>query len=92
MDLLSARLRFWRDHRWAPDHMSAYLDDELQARARRRMDQHLTECVECRRLIASLRLVVGALHRLPAAGSGADRAQLVVAVRGRLTANEPRGQ
>lgn len=56
------------------------------------MEDHLGECVECRRLIAGLRLVIGALHRLPAPGSGADRAQLVVAVRGRLSANGPREQ
>jgi anti-sigma factor RsiW len=54
--------------------MSAYLDGELQTGSRRRMEDHLGECVECRRLIAGLRLVIGALHRLPVPGSGLDRA------------------
>ena len=84
MNALSARLGFWRDHRWAPDRMSAYLDGELPARPARRMEEHLTECVECRRLIAGLRLVVAALHLLPGPEGASDPARLAVAVRGRL--------
>jgi anti-sigma factor RsiW len=87
MDPLSARLRFWRDHRWAPDHMSARLDGELPARSRRRMEAHVGECIECRRLLASLTLVVDALHRLPAPAGGSDPAQLAVSVRARLYRN-----
>jgi anti-sigma factor RsiW len=89
MDLLPARLRFWRDHRWAPDQMSAHLDGELPAGPRGRMEAHLSECADCRRLFAGLTLVVSALHRLTPSASGLDPAQLAVAVRGRLADGQP---
>jgi anti-sigma factor RsiW len=89
MDGFLARLRFRRDHRWAPGRMSAYLDGELPEPRRRRMEEHLAECDECRRLIAGLRVVIGALHHLPVLEPGADPAQLAVAVRGRLSGNQP---
>jgi anti-sigma factor RsiW len=72
--------------------MSAYLDADLPGPARRRMEGHLAECAECRRLLAGLRLVIGALQRLPATERGPDRAQFVIAVRARLSANEPRAR
>jgi anti-sigma factor RsiW len=81
--------RFERDHRWAPEHMSDYLDGELAASARGRMQRHLGECQECRRLLAGLRALVDRLHRLPAPSVGTDAAQIAAAVRLRL--NEPRG-
>jgi hypothetical protein len=75
----SSRLRFWRDHRWAPDRMSAYLDGELAGRRRRRMEHHLGECRECPRLVAGLRLVIDALHRLTPPESG-DASQITASV------------
>jgi anti-sigma factor RsiW len=81
------RTRFERDHRWAPEQMSDYLDGELAASARGRMQRHLGECQECRRLLASLRAVVDRLHRLPAPTGGADAVQIAASVRLRL--NEP---
>ena len=89
MEPLSARLRFWRDHRWAPDRMSDYLNGELPAGPHHRMEAHLAECPECRRLLAGLNLVVSSLHRLTAPSSGSDPAQLAVAVRGRLSGTQP---
>jgi hypothetical protein len=64
--------------------MSDYLDHDLAARGRARMEHHLGECVECRRLLAGLTLVVNALHGLPAPKSGHDPAQIAGAVRIRL--------
>ena len=87
MSKFSDRARFERDHRWAPEHMSGYLDGDLAARARARMERHLAECGDCRRLLAGLRAVVGGLHHLPAPGSGLDAVQIAALVRGRL--NEP---
>ncbi len=81
------RARFERDHRWAPEHMSGYLDGDLAARARTRMERHLAECGDCRRLLAGLRAVVDGLHRLPAPGGSLDAVQIAALVRGRL--NEP---
>ena len=53
--------------------MSDYLDGELAASGRARMERHLGECAECRRLLAGLRAVVDGLHRLPAPSGGAGR-------------------
>jgi anti-sigma factor RsiW len=81
------RARFERDHRWAPEHMSDYLDGELAGSGRGRMQRHLGECQECRRLLAGLRAVVNGLHRLPAPGGGAGAVHIAASVRLRL--NEP---
>lgn len=78
------RARFRRDHRWAPSHMSAILDAELSRSRRVRMERHLRHCLDCRRLLASLRRTVEALQHLPAA-EGDDRGlQIAAAVRLRL--------
>jgi len=87
MSKLSGHARFERDHQWAPARMSGYLDGDLAGRARARMERHLAECQDCRRLLAGLRAVVGALHRLPAPGGGIGAVQTAAAVRDRL--NEP---
>ena len=82
------RARFERDHRWAPEHMSEYLDEELGASERGRMERHLGECQACRRVLAGLRAVVDGLRRLPTPSGGADAIQIATSVRGRL--DEPR--
>jgi anti-sigma factor RsiW len=87
MSKLSDRARFDRDHQWAPGRMSGYLDGDLDARARARMEHHLAECQDCRRLLAGLRAVLAGLHRLPAPGGGLDAVLIAASVRGRL--NEP---
>jgi anti-sigma factor RsiW len=76
---------FARDHEWAPDHMSEYLDGELATSERGRMEHHLGECRDCRRLLAGLRAIVDGLHRLPALGAGVDAVQIAASVRVRLT-------
>ena len=83
------RIRFKRDHRWAPDHMSAYLDGELALNGRRRLERHVGECRQCRSLLAGLRVVIAALHRLASAGGGADAVHITSSVRGRLTEGPP---
>jgi anti-sigma factor RsiW len=64
--------------------MSDYLDGGLAASARGRLDHHLTECDECRRLLAGLRRTVDLLHRLTAPGGGADAVQIAASVRVRI--------
>jgi anti-sigma factor RsiW len=64
--------------------MSDYLDDELPADARSRMERHARECPECERLLAGLRAVVAGLRRLPAPEGDVDAARLSAAVRARL--------
>lgn len=78
------RTRFWLDHRWAPARMSEYLDMELSARRRRRMDRHVGECDECRRVLAGLRAMLGVLHGLPAPSADGDVARIATSVRLRL--------
>jgi Putative zinc-finger len=79
------RLRFRRDHRWAPDRMSAYLDRELPARRRRRMERHAEACRQCRALAGGLMLVIEALGRLPPPEGGGGAVQIGAAVRTRLS-------
>jgi anti-sigma factor RsiW len=78
------RERFDRDHRWAPDRMSDYLDGDLGAGERGRMERHLGECDKCRRLLEGLRRTVDALHRLPASTPDLDPQQVAASVRLRL--------
>ena len=84
------RLRFGRDHRWTPGHMSAYLDGELASRARARIERHFGECPECRGVVHSLRRMLGLLHALPAANGISGAPDVAAAVRARL--HEPGGR
>jgi anti-sigma factor RsiW len=82
--------RFRLDHRWAPGHMSGYLDAELSSRQRSRMDRHVAVCHQCRRLLAGLRAVLGALHAQRTPASSADAARITSSVRVRLGGPERR--
>ena len=78
------RVRFRRDHGWAPDHMSEYPRRRAGARRARAHGAPRARLPGVRRLLAGLRAVVDGLGRLPAPGGGADAAQIAAAVRGRL--------
>ncbi len=54
-----------------------------------RVERHAEQCPECRRLLADLRRMLGALHRLPCPTGGAEVVQIAAAVRRRL--EEPPG-
>jgi anti-sigma factor RsiW len=83
MSNLVHRVRFVSDHRWAAPRMSAYVDGELMPSGRLRLERHVGECKECRRLLAALREMLDALHRLPAPVNP-DPNRLATTVRGRL--------
>jgi anti-sigma factor RsiW len=70
--------------RWAKGHMSDYLDGELPPSRRSRMEQHVAQCRKCHRVLAALRRMLGALHRLPPPIGGADAPQIAASVRRRL--------
>ena len=84
-----SHLSFRRDHRWAPGRMSAYLDGELSVRQRARLEYHLGECRDCRRLLGGLSRVLDALHRLHRPAHSTDAERIAAAVRGRLGEREP---
>jgi anti-sigma factor RsiW len=77
------RLRFWRDHRWTPAHLSEYLDGDLVARSRIRLEHHLRECPECLGALRNLERLLGLLHAAPAV-SDEERPDIASAVRRRL--------
>ena len=84
MSEIFERARFERDHRWAPGQMPAYLDGDLPEGPRARMERHLSECSECRRVLASLRLMIDRLAALSAPSGAPDAIQIATAVRARL--------
>jgi anti-sigma factor RsiW len=81
------RVRFRRDHQWAPAHMSEYVDGELAPAGRARMERHTRDCPECERVLAGLRALVTRLGRVGGVAgdsSGVHGVQIATAVRGRL--------
>jgi anti-sigma factor RsiW len=84
MGKLLYRARFVWDHRWTPGRMSAYVDGELGSRRRLRLERHVGECEECRLILAGLREMLEALHRLPALSGTGEPSRIAAAVRLRL--------
>jgi anti-sigma factor RsiW len=85
MAILLHTTRFRLDHRWTPRHLSDYMESDLTPAGRRRLEHHVAECDECRRLLAGLRRIVGTLHAVPAPATDADAAAVAASVRARLT-------
>jgi anti-sigma factor RsiW len=65
--------------------MSDYLDEELGARGRVRMERHVSECRDCHTVLLELKLVIDQLHLLPAPAGGGRATQIAAAVRVRLS-------
>jgi anti-sigma factor RsiW len=84
MSTVLHRARFILDHRWAPGHMSAYLDGELISRARARFERHIEECAECRGVLYTLRRMLGVLGGLEQANAPSKAPDIASAVRRRL--------
>jgi anti-sigma factor RsiW len=57
-------MHFHREHRWTQGHLSDYVDDELGARERDRVERHVGMCPECRRALATLKRTLAALMGL----------------------------
>lgn len=53
-----------RDHRWTRKHLSEYLDEELGATGRERVERHVRLCPHCHKLLATLRRTLDGLHEL----------------------------
>jgi anti-sigma factor RsiW len=61
---LLGRRRYMREHRWTHAHLSAYLDQELSTEERRRVEEHVGVCPQCRRVLATLRRTLESLMSL----------------------------
>ena len=91
MNELLRRVRFTRDHRWAPWRMSDYLDGALAMRGQRRLERHVRECEECRGVLRGLHRMLDKLHDTSAPAGGPDPRELAARVRERLSAQDPNG-
>ena len=58
------RRRFMREHDWTHARLSQYLDQELSPDERERLEEHVSVCPQCRRVLATLRRTVEGLMRL----------------------------
>ncbi len=83
MPSLTDRLRFRRDHRWTPKHVSPYLDDELAIGARARLQRHVAACPECRGVLWSLERMLLRLSGMPSPAA-TEAPDLAERIRGRL--------
>jgi anti-sigma factor RsiW len=75
MELVWGRLNAGRDHRWAQSRLSAYVEDELPRRQRRRLARHEGICPECRRAIRQLKKLLKTLPGLRSDEAGGDIAE-----------------
>ena len=73
------------DHEWSQQHLSHYVEGELAPRARRRLDRHARDCVECGRGIRAMRALVYAVQGL--GGLAGVRAPVTIFDRVRLGAS-----
>jgi len=64
LQLLRHPLRFLRDHRFTREHASDYLDGDLDAAGRERVERHARLCPKCREVLDSLARTVAALREL----------------------------
>jgi len=64
--------------------MSAYLESDLRARARARLERHAAECADCTSVLGSLRYMLGRLHQAQPPDLGAEAPQIAAAVLRRL--------
>jgi len=55
---------FAGDHRWSQQHLSHYVEGDLRRRARRRLDRHARDCVDCGRGIRAMHALVYAVQGL----------------------------
>ena len=79
-----ARIRFAFDHRWSQAHMSEYVDAELTARDRERIERHARDCSDCRELLTSLQQMISALGALPGRPAESVAGSVLTGVRQRL--------
>jgi anti-sigma factor RsiW len=62
---LLERRRYMREHRWTHAHLSDYIDDDLAPHERERIEDHVSICPHCRRVLRTLRRTLESLMELP---------------------------
>jgi anti-sigma factor RsiW len=72
------------DHQWSQQHLSHYVEGDLRPRARRRLDRHARDCVDCGRGLRAMHALVHALQGLD--GVAGARAPATIFDRVRLAA------
>jgi anti-sigma factor RsiW len=72
------------DHQWSQQHLSHYVEGDLSPRARRRLDHHARDCVECGPGLRAMRALVYSVQGLD--GLAGVRAPATVFDRVRATA------
>jgi anti-sigma factor RsiW len=50
------------DHQWSQRHLSHYVEGDLSARARHRLDVHARGCADCERGLRAMRALVAAVQ------------------------------
>ena len=63
---LLERRRYMREHRWTHAHLSDYLDKDLSPEERQRVEDHVSICPHCRRVLRTLRRTLESLTQLSA--------------------------
>jgi hypothetical protein len=81
------------DHRWSQQHLSHYVEGDLRPRARRRLDRHARDCVDCGRGIRAMRSLVYTVQGLDGLAGVRAPASLFDRVRpaGGVGSSSPRG-
>jgi anti-sigma factor RsiW len=83
-----ARIRFARDHRWSQAHMSEYVDGELTARDRHRIEGHTRDCSDCRELLTGLEEMIVTLATLGGRPEESVAGSVLAGVRQRLARDD----
>jgi anti-sigma factor RsiW len=56
------------DHDWSQGHLSHYVEGDLTARSRRRLERHAAECPDCSRGIRAMKALLGLIARIDTPG------------------------
>ena len=65
---LLERRRFMREHNWTHAHLSDYLDQDLTEAERERVEDHLSMCPQCTRVLRTLKRTLKTLMDLGGEG------------------------
>lgn len=79
MRMRDMRPGFMREHMWTRRHLSEYLDEELDAQGRKRLERHAHLCPKCGHLVATLLKTLRGLRELGDASPASPVADSVIA-------------